>query len=244
MTAPTSTAQQARSPRLLVTAVLACALAVLAGCSASGDSSSQQLPIGPEPSITVLLRVGGDGATTVQLIASGTTQASLDVAAGAVAHAAFPNAQMGPPQPPESTDPALTVATVPVQLSTDAMTFDLDSDGMATALQNVKPKAVGVWVCTDDGRSLAVDSTAPGAVSSDVVSGRCQVAGSTLARDGVTWTAKVSVGAIEPPSKLPWLIGAAIVVGLIALAVWLVRSRRPEQPMIASPPLPPAPPVH
>src|SRR5262249_40039981 len=152
-------------------------------------------------------------------------QASLDIAAGAVASAAFPSAHAGPPQlATPASDPELTVATVPVQLPTDAMTFDLDSSRVAEALGNIHPKAIGVWVCTDDRRSLTVDSTAPGAVSSDVVSGQCQVAGSTLVRDGVTWTATVSVGAVEPPSKLPWLIGAIVLLALVGGAIWLLRS--------------------
>ena len=231
------------SARLAALAVIAVLGLALAACSAS-ESSSEQLPIGPAPSITVLVRVGGDAGTTVQLLGTGTTQAALDAAAGAVATAAFPNAQVGPPQAPTNADAGLTVATVPVQLSTDAMTFDLNSDGIATALKPVHPKALGVWVCTDARRSLSVDTTAPGAVSSDIVSGQCQVAGSTLAHDGLTWTAQVSVGAVEPPSKLPWLIGAGVVVLLIVGAVWLLRSRRPPQERVISPTLPPAPPVH
>jgi hypothetical protein len=218
-------------------------LVALAACSAS-ESSSEQLPTGPKPSISVLLRVGGDAGTTVHLVGAGTTQAALDVAAGTVAHTVFPNAQVGSPEVATTTDPALTVATVPVQLSPDPMAFDLDSGKMSAALRNVHPKAVGVWVCTDDRRTLQVDSTAPGAVSSDVVSGQCQVAGSTLAHDNVEWTAKVSVGAVEPPSKLPYLIGGAIVVALIALGVWIARGRRTAQPPDTTPPLPPAPPVH
>jgi hypothetical protein len=116
---------------------------------------------------------------------------------------------------------------------------------MSSALTSVHPKAVGVWVCTDDRRSLTVDSAAPGAVSSDVVSGQCQVAGSTLAHDGQTWTANVSVGPVEAPSKLPWLIGAAIVVALI-VGAWFLWPRRSKQleTSSASPPLPPVPPVH
>ena len=95
------------------------------------------------------------------------------------------------------------MATVPITLPTGAMSFSLDSTSMSAALKQVRPKAVGVWVCTDDRRSLTVDSTAPGAVSSDVVSGQCQVAGSTLARDNVTWTAKVDVGAVGPRRSSP-----------------------------------------
>ena len=231
--------------RLTGLALIACLALGLAACSGS-ESSSQQLPIGPEPSITVLLRVGGDAGTEVQLLGTGTTQASLDVAASAVAKTAFPNAQVGAPELATSTDPALTVATVPVQLPSGAMTFNLDNEGMSSALEGVHPKALGVWVCTDDRRSLTVDSTAPGAVSSDVVSGQCQVAGSTLAHDGVTWTAKVVVGDVEPPSKLPWLI-AAVVLVLIGLGAWFLWPRRRkllETKSSSSPPLPPAPPVH
>ena len=245
MTPLTPTPGPRSALRLTALALIACLALGLAACSSS-ESSSQQLPIGPEPSITVLLRVGGDAGTEVQLLGTGTTQASLDVAASAVAKTAFPNAQVGAPELATSTDPALTVATVPVQLPSGAMTFNLDNEGMSSALQGVHPKALGVWVCTDDRRSLTVDSTAPGAVSSDVVSGQCQVAGSTLAHDGVTWTAKVVVGDVEPPSKLPWLI-AAVVLVLIGLGAWFLWPRRRkllETTSSSSPPLPPAPPVH
>lgn len=245
MTPLTPTPGPRSALRLTALALIACLALGLAACSSS-ESSSQQLPIGPEPSITVLLRVGGDAGTEVQLLGTGTTQASLDVAASAVAKTAFPNAQVGAPELATSTDPALTVATVPVQLPSGAMTFNLDNEGMSSALQGVHPKALGVWVCTDDRRSLTVDSTAPGAVSSDVVSGQCQVAGSTLAHDGVTWTAKVVVGGVEPPSKLPWLI-AAVVLVLIGVGAWFLWPRRRkllETTSSSSPPLPPAPPVH
>jgi hypothetical protein len=230
--------------RPVMLSLIACLALAFAACSAS-ESSSEQLPIGPAPSITVLLRVGGDGGTSVQLLATGATQEALDVAADAVARTAFPTAQVGPLQAPSSTDSGLTVSTVPVQLPSTAIAFDLDSDSMSAALKPVHPKAVGVWVCTDDRRSLSVDSAAPGAISSDIVSGQCQVAGSTLAHDGVTWTTKVSVGPVEPPSKLPWLIGAAVVVALI-LGAWFLWPRRSEQleTTSASPPLPPVPPVH
>ena len=245
MTPRTLTPARRSALRLTALALIVCLALGLAACSSS-DPSSQQLPIGPEPSITVLLRVGGDGGSEVQLLGTGTTQASLDVAATAVAKAAFPNAQVGPPELATSTDPDLTVATVPVQLPSGAMTFNLDNDGMFSALQGVHPKALGVWVCTDDRRSLTVDSTAPGAVSSDVATGQCQVAGSTLAHDGQTWTATVVVGGVEPPSKLPWLIAAAVLVliGLGAWFLWPRRSKLLQTTTSSAPPLPPAPPVH
>jgi len=241
VTTPTSLVRR----RPLAVLVLASIAAVgLAACS-GGDSASEQLPTGPKPSITVLLRVGDDTGSTVELLGTRTSQQALDQAAGAVAHAAFPQAQVGTPEPPTTTDAGLTVASVPVQLSSDAMDFELESGAMSSALESAHPKAIGVWVCTDDRRSLLVDSTAPGSVTSDVVSGQCQVAGSTLAGDGITWTARVSVGEVQPPSKLPWLIGAAIVVALVAGGVWLMRSRRAEEPEeFLPPPMPPAPPVH
>jgi hypothetical protein len=222
-------------------AVAATALLGLAGCSAS--SSSDQIPIGPKPSVSVLLRVAADAGTSVQLVGTGTTQAALDVAAGEVAKTAFPGVQPGPPELASPTDDGLTVATVPITLPNDAMSFSLDSASMSAALDLVHPKAVGVWVCTDDRRSLTVDSTAPGAVSSDIVSGQCQAAGSTLAHDNVTWTAKVDVGAVEPPSKLPVLIVVVIVLILIAGAVVLLRMRRSARPD-AAPSMPAEPPVH
>ena len=238
---PVDRTRSPRGSRLLLAALTTTVLLGSAACTAS--SSSDQIPIGPKPSVSVLLRVAADAGTSVQLIGTGTTQAALDVAAGEVAKAAFPGVQPGPPQLASPTDDGLTVATVPITLPTDAMSFSLDSASMSSALNLVHPKAVGVWVCTDDRRSLTVDSTAPGAVSSDVVSGQCQVAGSTLAHDNVTWTAKVDVGAVEPPSKLPVLIVAVIVLILIVGAVVVLRMRRTGAPD-AAPPTPAGPPVH
>jgi hypothetical protein len=234
-----------RGSRLLLAALIVASLVCSVACSAS--SSSDQVPIGPKPSVSVLLRVAADAGTSVQLVATGTTQAALDVAAAEVAKAAFPGVQPGPPELASSTHDGLTVATVPVTLPNDAMSFSLDSKSMSSALQLVHPKAFGVWVCTDDRRSLTVTSTAPGAVSSDIVSGQCQVAGSTLAHDNVTWTAKVDVGATGPPSKLPVLIVAVIVLLLIIGAVVFLRMRptggsAAEPP--AGPPMPAQPPVH
>jgi hypothetical protein len=224
-----------------VAALSAALLLGLAACSAS--SSSDQIPIGPKPSVSVLLRVAADASTSVQLVATGTTQAALDVAAGEVAKASFPGVQPGPPELASPTDDGLTVATVPITLPNDAMSFSLDSTSMSTALQLVHPKAFGVWVCTDDRRSLTVNSTAPGAVSSDIVSGQCQVAGSTLAHDNVNWTAKVDVGEAGPPSKLPALIVAVIVLLLIIGAALFLRMR-PTGGSGAGPPMPAQPPVH
>jgi hypothetical protein len=212
-----------------------------AACSAS--SSSDQIPIGPKPSVSVLLRVGVDAGTSVQLVATGTTQAALDVAAGEVAKAVFPNVQPGAPELAGPRSDGLVVATVPITLPTDPMSFSVDSTSMSAALKPVRPKAVGVWVCTDARRSLTVHSTAPGAVSSDVVSGQCQVAGSTLARDNVTWTAKVDLGAAGPPSKLPVLIVAVLVLLLIVGAIVVLRMRRTNAGD-AIPPMPAGPPVH
>jgi hypothetical protein len=238
---PVDRTRSPRGSRLLLAALTTTALLGLAACAAS--SSSDQIPIGPKPSVSVLLRVAADAGTSVQLIGTGTTQAALDVAAGEVAKTVFPGAQPGTPELASPTDDGPTVATVPITLPTDAMSFSLDSTSMSSALNLVHPKAVGVWVCTDDRRSLTVDSTAPGAVSSDVVSGQCQVAGSTLAHDNVTWTAKVDVGAVEPPSKLPVLVVAVIVLILIVGAVVVLRMRRTGAPD-AAPPTPAGPPVH
>jgi hypothetical protein len=216
---------------------------LLASAACSASSSSDQIPIGPKPSVSVLFRVGDDAGTSVQLVATGTTQASLDVAAGEVAKAVFPNVPPGAPELATSQDDGLIVATVPITLPTEPMSFSLDSTSLSAALKPVHPKAVGVWVCTDARQSLTVDSTAPGAVSSDLVSGQCQVAGSTLARDNVTWTAKVDVGAAGPPSKLPVLIVAVLVLLLIVGAVVVLRMRRTGG-ADAVPPMPAEPPVH
>jgi hypothetical protein len=237
---PTPIVHRRRVALLVLAWIAAVGLAACAG----GGSASEQIPTGPKPSITVVVRVGSDVGSTVELLGTGTSQAALNQAAGGVAQAEFPDAQAGQAQP-VTADPGLTVATVPIQLPSEPTGFELDSGAISSGLENVHPKAIGVWVCTDDRRSLLVDSSAPGATTSDAVNGQCQVAGSTLAGDGVSWTARVSVGAVQAPSKLPWLIGAAIVVALIAGGAWLMRSRRAQEPDdVLPPPMPPAPPVH
>ena len=89
---PVDRTRSPRSSRLLLAAVTTTVLVGSAACSAS--SSSDQIPIGPKPSVSVLLRVGVDAGTSVQLVATGTTQAALDVAAGEVAKAVFPNVKV------------------------------------------------------------------------------------------------------------------------------------------------------
>jgi hypothetical protein len=201
------------------------ALVALSLTNCATSSSTDQLPIGGKPSVTVLLRVRSDDGPQVQLLASGVDQATLDLAASAVAAAVFPSGQAGAPQAIGTTTEGLTSAAVPITLSDEAMSFSVTSDQMTTALSELRPKALGVWACTDGRRTLEVVNHAPGAVPSDVASGSCKIAGSSVAHDGVTWTATVTLGAVQPPSLLPVAIGTSVVLALIALGIALLRGR-------------------
>jgi hypothetical protein len=129
----------------------------------------------------------------------------------------------------------LVSVSAPITVTDEALTVELRSDAIAEALAGIRPRSTDVWVCTDGSRTLQVSSQAPGAVSTDVVSGTCQSAGSSLLRDGVVWTATAAIGPVTGPSRLPWLIGIVVVLALIAGAVWYIRYRRDA----AAPILPP-----
>jgi protein-S-isoprenylcysteine O-methyltransferase Ste14 len=96
------------------------------------------------------------------------------------------------------------------------------------ALRVLKPRSSALWACSDR-RTIQVATQAPGAVSSDVVSGVCQVVGSSIAKDGVDWTATLAIGPVTEASLLPVLVGSTIVLLLIAgltALVWIRRARR------------------
>ena len=99
---------------------------------------------------------------------------------------------------------------------------------MDEALRLLKPRSTALWACSDR-RTIQVAAQAPGAVSSDVVSGVCQAVGSSIAKDGVDWTATVAIGPVTEASLLPVLAGSTIllliVAGLVAL-LWIRRARR------------------
>jgi hypothetical protein len=219
-------------------AALAVILLGLAACATS--SSTDQAPTGPKPAVTVLLRVRSDQGSQVQLLATGVDQPTLNQAATEIADAVFPGARSGTAQTVATGIAGETSASVPISLSEDALTFSVTSDQMDLALQPIVPRSYAVWACTDSRRTVEVTTQAPGAVSSDASSGSCKIVGSSLKNDGITWTATVALGAVQPPSLLPVAIATSVVLVLLTLAVAYLRSRAakhdPNAPSVPSEP--------
>jgi hypothetical protein len=203
--------------------LLAAFAAISVGCATS--SSDEQMPTGPKPAVTVLLRLRSSDGPQVQLLATGVDRETLDRAASAVAAAIFPAGQPGAPQTPDTTVEGATSAAVPITLSDEELSFTVTSEQMAVAFTSIRPRSLAVWACTDERRTVQVTTEAPGAVSSDVSSGSCKIVGSSLADDGVTWIATVSVGALQPPSLLPVAVATSVVLVLLTLAVAFLRGR-------------------
>jgi hypothetical protein len=200
-------------------ALLAC---LLAACAAS--SSTDQIPVGPKPAVTVLLRLRSPDGPQVQLLATGVDLPTLNAAATAVARAIFPG---GNPGATVGTGNAADGASsgVPITFPDEEQAFTVTSDQVGTALAQIAPRSTAVWACTDGRRTVQVETQAPGAVSSDVSSGSCKIVGSSLADDGVTWTATVTVGALQPPSLLPVAIVTSVVLVLLTLGIAFLRGR-------------------
>jgi hypothetical protein len=167
-------------------------------------------------------------------LGAGVDPAALGVAATTVASTVLPSSQPGPPQPTSTTVKGAASVVVPITVPDDAFSFSVDDAQMDAALQAVQPKSLAIWACTDDRRTIQVTTEAPGTVSSDVQSGSCRIVGSSIAQDGITWTASVAIGALQPPSLLPVAITTSIVLVLVTLAIALLRghaaSRRAPAP--------------
>ena len=201
-------------------AVIACGLVA---CATS--SSTDQIPRGPKPAVTVLLRLRSPDGPQVELLATGVEQPTLDAATSAVASSIFPGGQSSAPQASPTTVPHAAASAVPIVFPDEEQTFEVTSQQIDGALATIDPRSVAVWACTDGRRSILVTTQAPGAVSSDVSSGSCKIVGSSLADDGISWTATVSVGALQPPSLLPVAIATSVVLVLVTLLVALLRGR-------------------
>jgi hypothetical protein len=209
--------------------------ALLAACASS--SSTDQIPIGPAPAVTVLLRVRSDQGSQVELLARGVDQATLNQAAGAIARSVFPSGQPGAPQSVATGVEGETSAAVPITLPEEPVTFTVTSAQMDQALAPIRPRSFAVWACTDSRRTVEVTTQAPGAVSSDIASGSCKITGSSVKDDGITWTATVALGAVEPPSLWPVAIATSIVLVLLTFGVAYLRGRGAKR----DPDLPAAP---
>lgn len=221
--------------------LLAVVASALAACASS--SSTDQIPTGPKPAVTVLLRVRSPDGPQVQLLATGVGQQTLDAATSAIARSIFPGGQPGAPATPDPTVSDASGSAVPITFPDEEQTFTVTSEQVRTALATIAPRSLAVWVCTDGRRTIQVTTKAPGAVSSDISSGSCKIVGTSLADDGVSWTATVSVGALEPPSLLPVAILTSVVLVLLTLAIALLRGRAASREAARSAG-PPEPSVH
>lgn len=202
--------------------LLALLAPILAACAAS--SSTDQTPVGPKPAVTVLLRLRSPDGPQVQLLATGVDQPTLDTATSAVARTVFPGGNPGTPAATGTISPGASSA-VPITFPDEEQTFTVTSAQIATALAEIAPRSTAVWACTDGRRTVEVNTQAPGAVSSDVSSGSCKIVGSSLADSGVTWTATVTVGALQPPSLLPVAVVTSVVLVLLTLGIAFLRGR-------------------
>jgi hypothetical protein len=229
----------------LAAARVAAAAALLTGCASIAVTSSvEQQPMGPSPAVTVVVRVGDAGESSVDLTGLGADPVELEAATTAIANLIVDPAAVGTVVPAASSvaaaaqngqDPVISTS-VPITVSDQAFTIDLHSDEIAVALAGVRPRSTDVWVCTTSARTVQVSSQAPGAVPSDVASDTCQSAGSSLVRDGVVWTAQAAIGPVTEPSKLPWiawiLVATAVGVGVV---LYLRRRRRERSDPILPP---------
>ena len=215
----------------------------LAACASSATSAPDL--IGPYPSVTAVIRADVDGGQ-VELLGVRVSPVDLQSAATELAGALFGPDNIGEATPTNADTGAipdtLLSTTVPVELSPAEVQLAISEQTVDAAVASLKPRSTAVWVCTDDQRSLQVVAQAPGAVSSDIASGTCQVAGSSIAKDGVSWTAAVTIGPVTEPSLVPELLWSmALLLGAAALGAFL-WSRRAARRADAQPPT--AAPVH
>jgi hypothetical protein len=220
-TAPTDRPVR-RAARPAVWCLLALLASLLTACAAS--SSTDQIPTGPQPAVTILLRVRSPDGPQVQLLATGVDQPTLDAATSAVARSIFPSGQAAAPVATGATVGASSA--VPITFPDDEQTFTVTRAQVDGALGDIKPRSTAVWACTDGRRTVQVANEAPGNVSSDVTSGSCKIVGSSLADDGISWTATVTVGSLQAPSLLPVAVATSVVLVLLTLAIAFLRGRR------------------
>jgi len=214
----------------------------LAGCASSGSAGPDL--IGPYPSVTAVIKADADGGQ-LELLGVRVSAVEVRAAATQLAGALFGPENVGAASPTTAdttgvTSDALISTSVPVTIPTEGIQLAIEEATVDEALQPLKPRSTAVWVCTKR-RTAQVASQAPGAVSSDLVSGACQIVGSSIANDGIDWTATVTIGPVTSASLMPALAGGALLLLVIAAlaAVWIRRARRRRD----APP-PHAAPVH
>ena len=211
--------------------------------AACASSSTDQAPFGPPPAVTVLYRFGGSDGPQLQVLGTGVEADALGTAADAIALGSLQPDQVNGSAQNETTEDGIATSTIPLIVADGPIELTLRSEDIDAALKPLKPRSVAVWACTDSRRTIQVTSEDAGAVSSDVASGTCQIAGSSIAKEGSTWTATVAVGAEQPPSVLPVLIGTSVLlIGVGAAVTWLRGRRGADEEPAAR--IPPGPPVH
>jgi hypothetical protein len=217
-----------RGPRRLVNKAAFIGLAAfLAACSAS--SSSFDVSPHPTPAVTVVVRLAGSGASSVELIGTGVAPEELGRLAPSVAGTMFGDDAVGPASAVTSGDAGSLTVHVPVAVSDQGFEIPVASGALDRSFSELHLRTTDVWICTDRVRTIQVASAWPGAVTSDVESGVCQHAGES-SRGADAWSATVSVGPVGEASNLPQLLVTLFVVLAVVGLVLLIRSRRPRPP--------------
>jgi hypothetical protein len=190
--------------------------------------------------VTAVIRANADGGR-LDLLGVGVSAVDLRSAASQMASDLFGADNVGDATPTSADTGAvpntLLSTSVQVTIPTEGTQLAINETTVDEALRVLKPRSTALWACSDR-RTIQVATQAPGAVSSDVASGVCQVVGSSIAKDGVDWTATLAIGPVTEPSLLPVLVGSTIVLVIIAgltALVWIRRAHhradaRPSDP--------------
>ena len=181
--------------------------------------------------MTAVIRADADGGR-LDLVGAQVSAVDLRTAATQMASDLFGVENIGEATPTSADTGAipetLLSTSVPVTIPTEGAQLAINGTTVDEALRVLKPRSTSLWACSDR-RTIQVATQAPGAVSTDVVSGICQVVGTSIAKDGVDWTATLAIGPVTEASLLPVLAGSTIllliIAGLVAL-VWIRRSHR------------------
>ncbi|MEP6759118.1 MAG: hypothetical protein ABJB55_07985 [Actinomycetota bacterium] len=226
-----------------VTCLLVLIAAVSLAACASPESAGPEL-IGPYPSVTAVIRADADGGR-LDLLGVRVSAVELRAAATQLAAALFGSENVGEAAPTVADTSAvphsLLTTSVPVAIPAPGVQLTIDEATVDQALGSLHPHSTAVWACSER-RTVQVITQAPGAVSSDVVSGTCQVAGSSIVNDGTDWTAAVAIGPVTGPSLQPVLLWSAaflLAAATLAAFLWSRRKRRRSEPEPSA-----VPPVH
>ena len=227
--------------KALTRALLVVAIVVLAGCAAS-ESASPDL-VGPYPAVTAVIRADADGGR-LDLLGVRVSAVDLRASATKLATDLFGAENVGEATPTDAdtgaTPDTLLSTSVPVSIPTEGMQLAVDEATVDAALGPLGPRSSSLWGCSDR-RTMQIATQAPGAVSSDLGSGVCQIVGSSIADDGIDWTATLAIGPVTRPSLVPASVGGIalllVIAGIVAF-VWRRRaSRRGDVPPSDRPPV-------